>query len=649
MDDLEMDEEELTAFLEAQQAAENLSFAAGGEEGELVLEDDEEVDLEAAAASTTDPAAAWTLDFDEDEDEFDKGDESKLQGWDEGEEACEDAYFEGGEGEAFYEDVDGAAEEDEFAEYDANELAAEALEAELGGDTELHAKLLAEIERRKSSGETVNSGSSGSSKRVEETFEVPLNAVGWVIGRGGERIKQIAADSGAKLALARDDNDDPSARTRLCKVRGSEDQVAKAKGMLAAAVAEAQGASKGKKGKGKGRDSFGFGKGGKAFDKVGEGAAGQEEGICKWFAAGFCRNRCFNGACRNGLHSSEAARKAEEEWVALAPEPGSQELLADSKLPLLLLLDLEGGGNRDGTDGEDEIIEVPILAMCPESGRELGRFHRFARPGFWDREALSMQQRFHPDSFNRNSSAVPFPALIVQMQSFICKVLQIPSIDRLQKDSFLFVTCGNWDVKTAIPLQCNKPTAGTVPFETQKTLFNRWSNLKDVFREHYRLDPSRAPTGMRGMLNRLKIPLQGQHHLGMDDVSNLAKIMKRMISEGCRFEGPTGTSDPTKMAGKAGGKSHGKGKLGKVGHFQKGGLAPAFGQPFVGKGSGGKGFDTGTDFKGKGKGAFNKGGKGTATLVPPKFGSGLPPPKRSDDALGEAEEERAAKRRKGCF
>ncbi len=28
------------------------------------------------------------------------------------------------------------------------------------------------------------------------------------------------------------------------------------------------------------------------------------------------------------------------------------------KVPVLMLLDLEGGGNRDGRDGEDEIIEA---------------------------------------------------------------------------------------------------------------------------------------------------------------------------------------------------------------------------------------------------------------------------------------------------
>lgn len=40
-----------------------------------------------------------------------------------------------------------------------------------------------------------------------------------------------------------------------------------------------------------------------------------------------------------------------------------------------------------------------------------------------------------------------------------------------------------------------------------------WCNLKDEFNQHY----GTRCTGMRGMLGRLRITLDGQHHLGMDD------------------------------------------------------------------------------------------------------------------------------------
>merc|ERR1740121_821763 len=112
-------------------------------------------------------------------------------------------------------------------------------------------------------------------------------------------------------------------KTRTCFIKGAADQIEKAKLMLQEAIDEALSS----KGKGKGKGKKGKGKGGKAFDRVGEGAsgdAGYEQGICKWYAAGFCRNREHNGSCRNGLHNADAARKAESYWVAQGPASGTQ-------------------------------------------------------------------------------------------------------------------------------------------------------------------------------------------------------------------------------------------------------------------------------------------------------------------------------------
>ncbi|CAE7825554.1 unnamed protein product, partial [Symbiodinium necroappetens] len=261
--------------------------------------------------------------------------------------------------------------------------------------------------------------------------------------------------------------------------------------------------------------------------------------------------------------------------------------------PILLVLDLEGGGNQDGRDGEDEIIEVPVLSMCPATGTELGRFHRFARPGFWVREAASMRQRFHVNCFNDGANSIPFPEVVEAMQQWLRDLLGLAPEEELRKESFLFVTCGNWDVKTAIPRQCNKPFPGAVDFALQQLLFSRWTNIKEVFRDHFNLSDADAPTGMRGMLKRLRMPLAGQHHLGMDDVSNIAKILQRLIRDGCSI------------------KATGQASL-KVTGPMKGG--------FKGYGGFGKGKEKGKD-KGKGGKGKDKKGKGFFSEMPPPQGA----------------------------
>merc|ERR1719221_773754 len=107
---------------------------------------------------------------------------------------------------------------------------------------------------------------------------------------------------------------------------------------------------------------------------------------------------------------------------------------------------------------------------------------------------------------------------------------------------------------------------GTVDFETQQFMFHRWCNLKEVFRDHYKLSDRDAPTGMRGMLRRLRISLSGQHHFGMDDVTNLSKIMKVMISEGAKM---SATGHAKNFSGSFGGGQHG-GKFGSGKGSKKG-------------------------------------------------------------------------------
>eukprot|EP00927_Polykrikos_kofoidii_P048694 TRINITY_DN42921_c0_g1_i1.p1 TRINITY_DN42921_c0_g1~~TRINITY_DN42921_c0_g1_i1.p1 ORF type:complete len:1238 (-),score=262.82 TRINITY_DN42921_c0_g1_i1:164-3442(-) len=498
-------------------------------------------------------------------------------------------------------DGDGActrtADVDPFAGLDVNELAAQAMQSELDGDTSRAATLSAAIDarRRQLSVDIAGAGdvrsASAAGAVIVERVEVPAENVGRVIGAGGETIRKLSDDSGACLNFL---GDDVGARSdiRILTVRGFATSVAKAK-RLVKEILTGDGTAR--------NDDTSDGAGGRA------GFAG---GVCKWYAAGFCRNRPDeSGGCRNGLHCSAAARKAEAGWLALCPQTGSTTAGSG---PLLLLLDLEGGGNQDGRDGEDEIIEVPVVALCQQSGQELGRFHRFVRPGYWDREAQSMRERFKPSCFNGESTAEPFAAVIASLLAWIASLLG-KTRDTLSNESFLFVTCGNWDVKTALPRQSAMP--GGVDLPTQELLFSRWCNLKEAFRDHYKLSQNAAPTGMRGMLKRLKIPLSGQHHLGMDDVTNLLKILSQMISEGANIQ-PTGKATNLR-AGRFGGGSGGKGKRGGGGKGK------------CGKGKGGKGDnDRRGGKRGKwGGGCNGVGGLQTLPSTPPQMSppQGAPP------------------------
>lgn len=80
--------------------------------------------------------------------------------------------------------------------------------------------------------------------------------------------------------------------------------------------------------------------------------------------------------------------------------------------------------------------------------------------------------------------------------------------------TFLFVTCGNWDIKTQIPRQC------AISKFDMPGYFHEWVNLKDVYLNFYK----HKALGMRSMLSGLGIQLEGDHHSGKDDVHNICKV-----------------------------------------------------------------------------------------------------------------------------
>jgi len=90
------------------------------------------------------------------------------------------------------------------------------------------------------------------------------------------------------------------------------------------------------------------------------------------------------------------------------------------------------------------------------------------------------------------------------------------------KFTFAFVTCGDWDLKTMLPKQCQLSGIKIPP------IFMQWVNIKHVFQSYYH----KKPGGMVQMLNYLAIQLTGRHHSGIDDCRNITKILQTLIQDG---------------------------------------------------------------------------------------------------------------------
>mmetsp|Transcript_24474 Transcript_24474/g.56369 ORF Transcript_24474/g.56369 Transcript_24474/m.56369 type:complete len:239 (+) Transcript_24474:66-782(+) len=79
-------------------------------------------------------------------------------------------------------------------------------------------------------------GKAETGSSIPQTMPVPASLVGVIIGKGGETIKRIIADSGAQIDVAREQGDVPDQRNIY--LSGTPDSVERARAMIATIVRE---------------------------------------------------------------------------------------------------------------------------------------------------------------------------------------------------------------------------------------------------------------------------------------------------------------------------------------------------------------------------------------------------------------------------
>ncbi|KAJ0964596.1 hypothetical protein J5N97_025734 [Dioscorea zingiberensis] len=84
-------------------------------------------------------------------------------------------------------------------------------------------------------------GFQSSSKKIE----IPNGRVGVIIGKGGETIKYLQLQSGAKIQVTRDADSDPSSQTRNVELMGTAEQISKAEQLIKEVIDEADAGASG--------------------------------------------------------------------------------------------------------------------------------------------------------------------------------------------------------------------------------------------------------------------------------------------------------------------------------------------------------------------------------------------------------------------
>ncbi|KAF5199571.1 Far upstream element-binding protein, partial [Thalictrum thalictroides] len=81
-----------------------------------------------------------------------------------------------------------------------------------------------------------STGFQGSSKKID----IPNGRVGVIIGKGGETIKYLQGQSGAKIQVTRDMDADPNSPNRAVELTGTPEQISKAEHLIKEVLDEAE-------------------------------------------------------------------------------------------------------------------------------------------------------------------------------------------------------------------------------------------------------------------------------------------------------------------------------------------------------------------------------------------------------------------------
>lgn len=209
----------------------------------------------------------------------------------------------------------------------------------------------------------------------------------------------------------------------------------------------------------------------------------------------------------------------------------------ESSPDFFCVIDFEATCLEDQSINPQEIIEFPavmvdahLMRVIPDS--ENGVFHSYVRPEY--------HPKLSPFCTNLTGitqdtvdSAPVFKEVFKQFVAFLLSwgidVYENSAVEFPK--SVVFVTHGDWDLKTMLPAQCRSLNI-SVP-----RIFRQWGNIKQIYHTLPAKPRNRASRslGMAAMLHSLGMELIGHHHSGIDDTRNIARILLELHKRGAKL------------------------------------------------------------------------------------------------------------------
>nr|CCC95159.1 putative phosphotransferase [Trypanosoma congolense IL3000] len=229
------------------------------------------------------------------------------------------------------------------------------------------------------------------------------------------------------------------------------------------------------------------------------------------------------------------------DWEERCLNEGGQR---QSPFDVYVILDFEATCERGKRICVPEVIEFPMILLDALTGRTIAEFQQYVRPVVNPRlsdfctELVGIRQE-------TVDKADTFPSVFSSAMNFL---QQNGCGDTPSSKRHLFITFGDWDLKTMLPLQlqacCDQGVSICVP-----PFLRRWCNIKRLMQQM--LFQGVWQAGLRfirdipDMMNILSLEMQGRHHSGIDDCRNIAAAVAKLIQAGYVFAPTTDNSGLT--------------------------------------------------------------------------------------------------------
>jgi len=198
----------------------------------------------------------------------------------------------------------------------------------------------------------------------------------------------------------------------------------------------------------------------------------------------------------------------------------------NSEDPKYVILDMEATCHPQNKMQPQEVIQFSAVVLSHDINKGtisvVDEFDSFCRPTIHPR--LS---KFCKSLTRIKQGDVDKSPMLEEVLSVFANWLRrngvLESHSEVMGQGNVIVTCGNWDLHTLLPRQCE-----ALGIDMPMYLKN-WVNAQDVFSSYYWT----GVKALRNMSVELGIQVDGNHHNSITDARTLAKVMRSMFNDGC--------------------------------------------------------------------------------------------------------------------